>query len=53
MRLPFCSQKEKRDENAMLAGLPSWAVTHERGDRVKRRQRDSKAMTGLGEDKNE
>lgn len=29
MRLPFCSQKEKRDENAMLADLLSWAVMDE------------------------
>ena len=29
MRLPFCSQKEKRDENAMLADLLSWAVMNE------------------------
>lgn len=32
MRLPFCSQKEKRDENAMLADLLSWAVMEETGD---------------------
>lgn len=29
MRLPFCSQKEKRDENAMLADLLSWAEMDE------------------------
>lgn len=29
MRLPFFSQKEKRDENAMLADLLSWAVIDE------------------------
>lgn len=29
MRLPFCSQNEKRDENAMLADLLSWAVMDE------------------------
>lgn len=29
MRLPFCSQKEKRDENAMLTDLLSWAVMNE------------------------
>lgn len=29
MRPPFCSQKEKRDENAMLADLLSWAVMDE------------------------
>lgn len=29
MKLPFCSQKEKRDENAMLADLLSWAAMDE------------------------
>lgn len=26
MTLPFCSQNEKRDENAMVSELLSWAV---------------------------
>lgn len=42
MRLPFCSQKEKRDENAMLADLMSWAEMNEMGVRRGRRG-------GLGE----
>lgn len=29
-RLPFCSQKEKRDENAMSADLLSWDVMEKR-----------------------
>lgn len=29
MTLPFCSQKEKRDENAMSADLLSWDVMDE------------------------
>lgn len=29
-RLPFCSQKEKRDENAMSADLLSWDEMEER-----------------------
>lgn len=29
MRLPFCSQKEKRDENAIAADLLSWDVAWE------------------------
>lgn len=45
MKLPFCSQKEKRDENAMLADLLSWAVMDEtragrRGDEVELRQEE-------------
>lgn len=33
MKLPFCSQKEKRDENAISADLLSWDVTWEEGRR--------------------
>lgn len=46
MRLPFCSQKEKRDENAMLADLLSWDVMEEktvgggRGDGGKLREKE-------------
>lgn len=46
MRLPFCSQKEKRDENAMVADLLSWAVMEEkmagggRGDGGKLREEE-------------
>lgn len=47
MRLSFCSQKEKRDENAMLADLLSWAEMVE--DQSRRRCRNA-GTEGMGGD---
>ena len=44
--LPFCSQKEKRDENAILAGLMSWAVLD--GDEEEEEVRKNRGSTARG-----
>lgn len=46
MRLSFCSQKEKRDENAMLAGLLSWAEMVEDQSRRRWRVAGKEGMRG-------